>query len=242
LTAQTAAAQEVQVEIGGLHHGEAPAEAARVVLRPLANPLSLGFLGLAFATLVFSGLEMGWVPVGETKTLALAVLVFTVPAQFISCIFGFLTRDLVAASGMGVLAGTWAATALGTVLSPPGSTSAALGLILVASAAAVLMPAIGAAQAKLLAAAVNIGTALRWAVTAGYEFSGAGDWKLAAGSMGIALGVLGLYASLAFEIEDQMRRTVLPTFRRELGTIAMKGDLAAQVTAVANEAGVRKQL
>ena len=217
-------------------------EATRVVLRPLANPLSLGFLGLAFATVLFSGLEMGWAPVDETKTIALAVLVFTVPAQFISCIFGFLTRDMVAASGMGALGGTWAAAALGTLLSPPGSTSAALGLVLLAGAAAVLMPAIGAAQAKVLAAAVNIGTALRWSVTAGYEFSGATDWKLAAGSVGIAVGVLGLYASLAFEIEDQMRKTVLPTFRREAGTVAMKGNLAAQVTSVANEAGVRKQL
>jgi hypothetical protein len=54
--------------------------------------------------------------------------------------------------------------------------------------------------------------------------------------------VLALYASLAFEIEDQVRKTVLPTFRRKAGTTAMRGDLAAQVSAVANEAGVRKQL
>lgn len=219
-----------------------PVDATRVVLRPMANPLSLGFLGLAFATMLFSGLELGWVPASEGKVLALAVLVFTVPVQFIACVFGFLTRDLVASSGMGVLAGTWASTALITLVSPSGSTSPALGLVLVVSAAAVLMPATGAARTKLLAASVNIGTALRWAVTAGFEFSGQTSWEVAAGCMGIALGVLALYASLAFEIEDQMRKTVLPTFRRKAGTTAMRGDLAAQVSAVANEAGVRKQL
>ncbi|MHB1497177.1 MAG: GPR1/FUN34/YaaH family transporter [Acidimicrobiales bacterium] len=219
-----------------------PVRATRVVLRPMANPLSLGFLGLAFATTLFSGLELGWVPASEGKILALAVLVFTVPVQFIACVFGFLTRDLVASSGMGVLAGTWASTALTTLVSPPGSTSPALGLVLVVSAAAVLMPATGAARSKLLAASVNIATALRWLVTAGFEFSDVTAWEVAAGWMGIALGVLALYASLAFEIEDQVRKTVLPTFRRKAGTTAMKGDLAAQVAAVANEAGVRKQL
>lgn len=228
--------------VGPLHGPGAAIGATRVVLRPMANPLSLGFLGLAFATLLFSSLELGWVPVSQGHQLALAVLVFTVPVQLVSCVFGFLTRDMVAASGMGVLQGTWGAIALNTLLSPQGSTSAALALIMLVAAAALIMPAIGAAQGKLLAAAVNIGTALRWAVTAAYELGGASDWKIAAGSVGVALGVLALYASLAFEIEDQKRRTVLPTFRRGAGAVAMTGDLAAQVPAVANEAGVRKQV
>lgn len=217
-------------------------QATRVVLRPMANPLSLGMLGLAFATVVFSGVELGWVPAASAHTLAVAVLVFTVPVQFVSCVFGFLTRDMVAASGMGVLAGTWGATALSTLGSPPGSTSPALGLILAVSATAILMPVIGAARSKLLAAAVMTGTALRWAVTAGYEFGGGEAWKVTAGGVGVALGVLALYSSLAFEIEDQTRKTVLPTFRRGAGAVAMTGDLADQVTSVANEAGVRKQL
>ncbi len=33
--------------------------AVRVVLRPIANPFALGFLGLAGATLTVSGLELG---------------------------------------------------------------------------------------------------------------------------------------------------------------------------------------
>ena len=37
----------------------------RVYLRPLAGPLSIGFLGLAVATFVVAGLNLGWVAVTE---------------------------------------------------------------------------------------------------------------------------------------------------------------------------------
>lgn len=214
----------------------------RVFLRPLANPLSLGFLGLFFATMLYTGLELGWVPTADSHKLAAAVLVFTVPVQVIACLYGFLARDLVAATGMGVLAGVWAATAVTTLQSRPGSTDPALGLILVMGAAALLMPAVGAAHTKGLAALVMVSASARWGVTAGYEWSGSHAWKIAAGAVGLYLGVTALYASLAFELEDQHRSTVLPTLRMGQGRIAMTGDLASQVDKAANEAGVRKQL
>lgn len=58
--------------------------ATRLVLRPLANPLSLGYLGLAFATLVLSGTQLHLVLADQSPLRVLAVLVFTVPVQFIS--------------------------------------------------------------------------------------------------------------------------------------------------------------
>ena len=216
--------------------------ATRVLVRPLANPLSLGFVGLFFATTLLTGIQLGWVPLSATHMLAIAMLAFTVPAQSIACIYGFLTRDSVAATGLGILSGTWASLALVTLLSPPGGHSAALGLLLATAAAAVCMPALGAAPAKRLAAAVMFGTAARWVVTAVYEFTGSPGWEVAAGAVGLALGVLALYATLAFEIEDQNRRTVLPTFRRGAGEVAMLGGLQEQVANAANEAGVRTQL
>ena len=36
------------------------AAATRVVLRPIANPLPLGFLALCAGTLLVSGLQLGW--------------------------------------------------------------------------------------------------------------------------------------------------------------------------------------
>lgn len=43
---------------------------------------------------------------------------------------GFLARDPVAATGMGVPAGTWAVVGLTTLISPPGSTSRGLAVLL----------------------------------------------------------------------------------------------------------------
>lgn len=218
------------------------AAATRIFLRPLATPLPLGFLGLFVATIVLSGLELGWVPETQGDVMAIGILVLTVPVQFIACIYGFLVRDLVAGTGMGILAGTWALTALVTLLSPPGSRSAGLALFLVMGAAALCIPAVAAGQSKILAASVNLTTAARWSVTAVYEFGAPHVWETAAAGLGIALAALSLYAALAFELEDQRRQTLLPVFRRGSGLVAITGDLYEQVNKAANEAGVRKQL
>src|SRR3954464_7679876 len=82
---------------------------ALVVLRPLAGPLALGFFGLAGATFVVAGLQLGWAAPPESKQVALCVLGFTVPLQFTASLTGFLSRDGVAATGMGLLSGIWAA-------------------------------------------------------------------------------------------------------------------------------------
>lgn len=56
------------------------------------------------------------------------------------------------------------------------------------------------------------------------------------------LVVLGLaaYAVLAFELEGQRHRPLLPTFRRGRAARAIYGDPEAQVDGVTSEAGVRQ--
>ena len=75
-----------------------------------------------------AGLQLGSIPAAEGQQVALCVLAFTVPLQFVASVFAFLARDGVAATGMGLLSGIWAATALVLLTAPPGSTSNALGL------------------------------------------------------------------------------------------------------------------
>ncbi len=229
-------------QAAGWEDGAHPVRVTRVFLRPLANPLSLGYLGLFFATIVMASTELGWVPTRQSHLLGIGILVLTVPLQLISCVFGFLVRDDVCATGMGLQAGIWAMIGVTQLVSKPGSTSPAVGLMLILGTFAVLMPATGAVRSKVLAAAVFYTTATRWAITSGYEFSSNPIWKTAAGAAGILLAVMALYASLAFELEDQQRRTILPTLRRGSGRQAMTGQLADQVDRVANEAGVRKQV
>jgi hypothetical protein len=52
--------------------------------------------------------------------------------------------------------------------------------------------------------------------------------------------VLAVYAALAFELEDNRLRAVLPAFRRGTGRQAMTGGIADELGQVYREAGVRK--
>lgn len=182
------------------------------MLRPYATPLPLGFLGLMVATATLATLQLHWLPATQGHLAALVPLLFAAPLQLIACVFGFLTRDSVAASGMGLLAATWLLTGLVIFLSPPGSTSGALGVMLLCSTAALLVPA-AAGVKKGAAAAVMALAAARFAVTGIYELTAIPVWQTAAGAVGLALAVLALYAALGFDLEGVADRTVLPLGR-----------------------------
>lgn len=214
---------------------------ARIVLRPVATPLPLGFLGLFVATLSFASLQFGWIADRQGSTIALAVLGLTVPVQLLASVFGFLARDPVAGTGMGVLAGTWAAAGLATLTSPPGANSPGLGVVLLASGAAMLVPAAGGRH-KVVAATVMALSALRFTVTGVAEISGTPGWLTTAGWVGVVLAAVSLYAALAFELEGTDKRDVLPLWRRGGAAEAVSGDEQAQLAGVAHEPGVRKQL
>jgi len=202
--------------------------APRVVLRPLATPLPLGFLALALATVPFSAVQLGWVLPTEIRIAGLAAVAATVPLQLLASVLSFRARDPVAGTGMGVLAGTWGVVGLATLTSPPGKTSQELGVFLITAGLCMLVPAVSAA-AKLVPGAVMGLAAVRFLVTGGYEVSGTAGWKAAAGWVGLALGLLALYAALALELEGAQSRTILPLGRR--GPID-----------VALEPGIREQL
>src|SRR3954465_763015 len=106
---------------------ELPASATRVMLRPVASPLPLGFLALALATIPFTAVQLGWVPPTEGRVAAIGAIAATGPLQLLAAGVGFLARDVVAATGMGILAGTWATVGLTTATSPPGAVSPGLG-------------------------------------------------------------------------------------------------------------------
>jgi hypothetical protein len=125
----------------------------------------LGFLALAGGTLVLSGLQLGWVEAAESANVAVVLIAFVFPLQLLASILGYLARDVVAGTGMGILSGTWLAVGLVLFRSQPGATSDALGLLLLASAAAMCVPAAGALLGKLVPAAVLFTTATRYAVT-----------------------------------------------------------------------------
>lgn len=221
---------------------EQVAERTTVVLRPLAGPLALGFCGLAAATFVLAGLQLGWVDAAEGKKVALVVLAFTVPLQLVASLFGFLARDAVAATGMGLLSGIWAATALVLFASQPGELSHALGLFLLVATVAMWAPAVAAGASKLVPALVLFTAGARFGLGGLHNLTGSEIWEDAAGVVGLALAALALYAAWAAELEDALKRTVLPLGRHGRGWLAVNGTYAQQVAEVGKEPGVRQQL
>ena len=202
----------------------------RVMLRPIGNPLPLGFLALAGGTVLVSGLQLGWLSESDGRDVALIVIAFVFPLQLVASVFGYLGRDVVAGTGMGILSGTWLSIGLVTLTSPAGSTSDALGLFLLLAAVAMLVPALAALSGKLVAVAVLATTAVRFACTGMYQLTASATWENIAGAVGLVLCAVAVYAALAIALEDARRTTVLPTGRRGAGRD------------VEDEAGIRPQL
>jgi succinate-acetate transporter protein len=215
---------------------------ARVFLRPLGSPLPLGLAGLTTASLVLSGLDLGWVSVAQTKHVAVVLLVTALPLQLIACVFSLLARDGAAAGGMGFLAAGWAAMGVIRLISVPGSTSPALGLALVALACLVAGSATTQGLGKPLAALAIGLAAARFALTGIYELSSASGWQDASGAVGLGVTALAAYLVWALELEGAQDRAVLPTVRRGEGASAIADPAPEQLAHVEHEAGVRRQL
>lgn len=221
-------------------HAAHTSPASRIVLRPVATPLPLAFLAQAVACMGMAGLELHWIGAGQAHQVAWSILVLTVPLQVVAAVVGYLSRDPVAGTGTGLLAGGWAATAVVT-LTAAGSTRAGLGIVLISVGCALLVPVV-AGRSKLAAAAVMLLGAARFAANGVHELTAAAAWQTTAGWLAVALGAVGAYAALAFELESTAGRTVLPIGRNGLGSVPLNGDASAQLRGVEHEAGVRRVL
>ena len=195
---------------------------ARVVLRPIASPLPLGFLALSAATTLVSGLQLGWLGVDQGKPVALILIAFVVPLQVVASILGFFARDGAAGTGMGILAGTWLSVGLVTLAGRPGATSDALGLLLLVASVAMLVPASAALRGKLVPAAVLCTTSLRFLLTGLSQLTASGTWADAAGGRRPvpwrARGVCGLCTRAGG------RRAAYPASRRTARSRRVRAD------------------
>lgn len=214
----------------------------RIQLRPIATPMALGFLALSAATLLLSGQQLGWFPIQQSTYVAVALMVFAFPLQLLASIFGFLARDAVAGTGMGLLAGSWLFVGLINYLSAPGTTNPVLGVFLVFAGLALFVPTTGAALGKLVAAAVLFLAGLRFILTGIYQLTGTVGVQYIAGVEGLVLLAVAFYAALALQLEDLQRQTVLPTLRWGRGRASIQGNIEEQLEQLDSEAGVREQL
>jgi uncharacterized protein len=238
----TSREQSVPQEAAREHLAARLERVARVNLRPIASPMPIGFIGLAGGTITLAALNLGWIPKSEGTNVALALVAFVFPLQLSASIFGILSRDGVTGTAMGVLAGTWLTIALVMLTSPAGSTSEALGILLLVAAVAMLWPAAGAWLSKLVPAGVLTLAALRFASSGMYQLTASQAWANLTGWIGLILGAAALYAAVASLLENVSKKTVLPMGRRHRARQAVEGGLTEQVIDLTHEPGVRNQL
>src|SRR5436305_7578743 len=114
-----------------------------IFLRPIGMPLSLGMAGLAIASLVQSGYDLRWISRGQGMKVGLVLLAVPFFLQFLASVFSYLARDGTTGTAVGVLSASWLAIAL-IHLASKGHRSGALGLMLLAAGAMLLLSAIAA--------------------------------------------------------------------------------------------------
>ncbi|MFD9520718.1 GPR1/FUN34/YaaH family transporter [Streptomyces sp. NPDC059979] len=201
--------------------GPAP-HTTTTVLRPLGTPLPVGFLGLAAGAFVVAAFQLGWIPLHERHAVALVLLAFAFPLQLMAALLGFRGRDTAFATAMAVLATGWLVQGVLLSAGPAPDARHTLGLFLLVTAAALLVPLAAAGGTKLVASAVIGCASLRLALTGIQQLTRSPAWENAAGAVGLALTVLALYAATAFALEDTRGRPLLPVGRRGPGARVME--------------------
>jgi succinate-acetate transporter protein len=230
---------------------ETPAERAswdglrdqvRITVRPVASPSTIGLFGLAAGTFVLAGLQLEWVPQEQGDHVAFVLIGFAFASQLLASIVAVLARDVVVATAMCVLALTWLVTGLVLWTAPPGSTSDALGLLLIASCVTMALIGLTATLSKVVPGIVFLVAAVRFGLTGVYELSADDGWKTAAGVVGLVLAALAVYTGWALLVEGATKKPMLPVGRRGAGALAVHGSLFEQVKDAPIEPGVRSQL
>ena len=219
-----------------------PQAITRIVLRPMASGLPLGFFAFGTGTILLTALELHWVPLAQSRTLLLAVLAFVVPLEALSGIFAFLTRDSGVATGLSTLSAAWATTAIIMLGGPPGARSSALGIFLLTLATLMLILFGSSLPSKPLFGILLLIGACRFALTGVFQVSGVTATETASGWFGLPLVVFSLYGGLALLLEEGQQRTVLPIFRRGRALTSLEGNLGHQIRRTEREPGVRRQL
>jgi len=211
----------------------------RIMLRPMASPMPLGFYTVAIATVVVSALQLGIIPLDERKEVALLIL----PAFALQLIVGIACiagRDAIAATLMASFAGTWLADSLFYLFGLPGP-SPAQAVFFFTFCVFVVMLAV-AARPKAALFAVLVVAVPRFFVSGLASATGNADVSKAAGSLGFLLAAVAMYTAFALLLEDVRGRTVLPIGRSGPARQAIEGTIESQIAGYEHMAGIRRTL
>ncbi len=217
-------------------------DVTRVVLRPIASPLPLGFFAFGMGSVLQSALQFGLIPQADIQNLALLFGAFVFPLEILAALLAYFARESVGATILSIIAFSWLGTAVVTYASAPDPTSPTIGfLYLFIALILLLLGAVGVLGKPLLATVMFLAF-FRYGLNGIYELTSTAGIQTASGIIGCLIFALSLYGGLALALEDVQHRTVLPFGRRGEARDAIEGGLGDQVGQVGKEAGVRKQL
>jgi succinate-acetate transporter protein len=211
----------------------------RIVLRPMASPMPLGFYTVAIASVLVSALQLGIIGPGDQREVALLIL----PAFAIQLIVGIAciaARDSIAATLMTSFAGTWLADALFYLYGKPG-TSGAVAVFFFTFFVFITMLAF-AARPKAALFAVLLVAGPRFFVSGLAAASGNADLSKAGGALGFLLAAVAMYTAFALLLEDVRGHTVLPVGRSGPARDAIEGTIESQLSGYEHMAGIRRTL
>ncbi|HWD63857.1 MAG TPA: GPR1/FUN34/YaaH family transporter [Solirubrobacteraceae bacterium] len=216
--------------------------AVRINLRPLAGPLPLGLYSFGIGMMVIGAQTAGWIPVRQDLQVGLVIASFVFPLELLAVIFGFLARDTLAVTVLGLFTTSWLTQGLALILGPPGVPSVTLGFFLMAFSAVIYVTSLVAISGKPLLGLIMFLSASRGVLDGLFQFTGTHGVALAAGIVATVIAGLALYSGTAFLMEELRHRAILPVFRRGNSATAIQGQLSDQLLPATAEAGVREQL
>jgi uncharacterized protein len=216
-----------------------PHDITRIVLRPSASPMPLGFFTVAIATCMISSLQAHILPIADRQAVAYVVLPAFV-LQIIVAVLAFMDRDTIAATVMASFAATWLVDTLIFLTNPVGA-SQTLAVFFFVFSAFVVMMAIAAFPKRALFVVLIVAVP-RFLASGLAQATGSSWVSTLAGVLGFTLAAVSLYTAWALLLEDVRGRTVLPIGRQGAARVAIEGDLAAQLQGIEHGAGVRRSL
>jgi uncharacterized protein len=211
----------------------------RIVLRPMASPMPLGFYTIAIANVLFSALQFGIIGVDERKEVALLIL----PAFVLQLIVGIACiagRDAIAATLMSSFAGTWLADGLFLLFGKPGE-SAAQAVFFFTFMVFIIMLTV-AARPKAALFAVLVVALPRFFFSALAAATGNAAISKVGACFGFLLAAVSMYTAFALLLEDVRGHTVLPVGRSGPAREAIEGSMESQIAGYEHMAGIRRTL
>ena len=211
----------------------------RIVVRPMASPLPIGFFATAIATSMVACLELNIFKAADHQAVAYVMLSAFV-LQIIVAIAALAARDTLVASLMATFAGAWLVDGLISLTSPLGSQHVLAAYFIIFSLFLVMMAV--AARFKRAIFIVLVLSVPHFFFFGISSLTGT-TWQAdMAGVFGFAVAIAALYTAFALLLEDAHDTSKLPIGRSGAALTALHGSLADQLEGIENSAGVRRSL